>query len=68
MGFGLSRRAYRADRVAKLIDSLKQPSLIANAEKVGQRIREENGVGSACDALKNGSNNAMGVVDRKVSR
>lgn len=50
----ISRRGYRAARVAaKLKSLLNNPANEPSAAEVGMKIRAEDGVGTACDAAEN---------------
>jgi len=49
----ISRRAYRADRVAsELRKLLDRPSYTARSAEVGRQIRSEDGVSMACDLIE----------------
>jgi len=49
----VSRRAYRADRVASELQKLlDRPSYTARSAEVGRQIRSEDGVSMACDLIE----------------
>ncbi len=53
VGRTIPRRRYTAERAAvELRKLLDDPSYALRAEEVGRLVREEDGVGSACDALE----------------
>ena len=48
----VSRRQYRANRVARELDLLLGKSYVAAAQQVGRAIRKETGAATACDAIE----------------
>jgi len=52
-GLTLSRKRYSAKSAARVLDRLlTDPSYAATAENIGSRLRRENGVENACDAIE----------------
>lgn len=48
----VSRNRYTPDRVATELRLLDNPGYLQRASQVGEQLRKEDGVGSACDALE----------------
>jgi rhamnosyltransferase subunit B len=52
-GLTISRGSYNARNAARLLDKLlRDPSYAARAKEIAERLRSEDGVGGACDAIE----------------
>ncbi|AXC14730.1 UDP-glucose:sterol glucosyltransferase [Acidisarcina polymorpha] len=52
-GLTLSRNRYTASNAAKVLEKLlDDPQYSSKAEQIGDRLRAENGIGHACDAIE----------------
>ncbi len=52
-GLTISRNSYKAHSAARMLAKLlDDPKYAANAERIGHRIRAEDGLGGACDAVE----------------
>jgi rhamnosyltransferase subunit B len=52
-GLTISRGSYNARNAARLLERLlREPGFVARAKEIGERLRSEDGIGGACDAIE----------------